>query len=406
LNESYLYTVEAMQQFIRRLQANGYIAITRWVKLPPRDTLKLFATAVDALRGLGFNPPGQNLFLIRNWQTSTLLIKNGRITEQEIAALKQFAKQRGFDLDYYPGISALETNRYNILDQSYFFDGATAILGPQREQFFHDYKFDLRPARDDKPYFFHFFKWQSFNEILDLRMKGGMGLMEWGYLVLVATFLQALIASLVLIVLPLWFFQRRPTANHATAMRAKVLGYFFVIGLAFLFVEIAFIQKFLLFLHHPLYAVSVVLAGFLVFAGAGSAYSKRFTLSDKNFPALGRAVGVIAVVVGLYLFILDPLFATLMSLPVWLKIIIALILIAPVAFFMGQPFPLGMDRVAKEDHALVPWAWGINGCASVLSAVIATMLAIHTGFTTVLVSAVGLYLAAVGFMPRPKNALG
>src|SRR5438128_481117 len=156
LSENYLYTVEALQEYLRHLEPGGVLVFTRWVNLPPRDVLKLFATAVVALEKLGVAQPAQQLVLIRGWKTATLLVKNGVLTTAEITALKDFCVSRSFDVAYYPGIEAAEANRYNLLDQRYFLDGALALLHPDRDTFLDRYKFSIAPASDDRPYFFHF----------------------------------------------------------------------------------------------------------------------------------------------------------------------------------------------------------------------------------------------------------
>ena len=157
LNENYLYTIEALQLYLQHLNQDAYLAISRWISIPPRDTLKLFATAIDALRGHGVADATQQLLLIRSWQTSTLLVKNGVVDAREIEALKTFCEENSFDLVYYPGITAQEVNRYNKLQQASFFAGTRALLGPQRQGFMDDYKFNLAPATDDRPYYFNYF---------------------------------------------------------------------------------------------------------------------------------------------------------------------------------------------------------------------------------------------------------
>jgi hypothetical protein len=401
LNESYLYTVEALTTFIEHLNPGGYLAISRWINLPPRDTLKLFATAVTALEQAGIAEPGERLILIRGWQTSTLLIKNGTVTAGEAEAVRQFAAERAFDVCWFPGIQAQETNRYNLLEEAYFYDAARTLLGPEREQFLEHYKFNLTPATDDQPYFFQFFKWRTLPEILGSRDRGGMPLLEWGYLVLVATLAQALIASVALILLPLVVLRRR-SARQGTTHKGRVLVYFSAIGLAFFFIEMAFIQRFILFLHHPLYATSVVLTGFLVFAGMGSAFSRRLAQANRQRQGVGAAVLGIAVVSMFYLLSLEPLFEQLLAWPIAAKIAVTLILIMPLAFCMGLPFPLALDRLGRVSPALIPWAWGVNGCASVVSAVLATLLAIQFGFHTVILAAVMLYLIAALNLPRRR----
>jgi hypothetical protein len=158
-------------------------------------------------------------------------------------------------------------------------------------------------------------------------------------------------------------------------------------------IEIAFIQKFILFLGHPLYAVAVVLSAFLVFAGLGSAISARL-----RAPVSRPVAGIVAISL-VYLFLLPPLFQWSMPLHDVSKIMLSTVLIAPLAFLMGMPFPLGLSRVARHSAALIPWAWGVNGCASVLSAIFATILAIHAGFIVVVLLAVVLYVLAAMTLP-------
>ena len=395
LSESYLYTIEALETYLDHLSPGGYLAISRWIKLPPRDTLKLFVTAIEALRHRGVEDPGKRLILIRGWQTSTLLVKNGEFTGDEITAMRNFSQQRAFDLAWYPDISADEANRFNILREPYFYQAAQALLGPHSQSFMDQYKFKLQPATDDRPYFHNFFKWSTLGEILELRGQGGMPLLEAGYPVLVATLAQAALTSGLLILLPLLFLKRQHHPDGAARItQRRVVVYFFAIGLAFLFIEIAFIQKFMLFLHHPLFTASVVLASFLVFAGLGSNWSKRYSLQKSYVQGVKSAVAGILLTAAAYLFILDTLFTWLVSWPVIARAVASVVLIAPLAFFMGIPFPLALTSLGTGAGTLIPLAWGVNGCASVLSAVLATLLAIHFGFTTVVLLALLLYMLA------------
>ncbi|MEN8206306.1 MAG: SAM-dependent methyltransferase [Pseudomonadota bacterium] len=403
LSENHLYTTESLAESLQKLAPDGYLSVTRWIKLPPRDTLKLFATGIAALRASGITEPGQQLILIRGWQTSTLLIKNGAVSAQDLEKIRTFCAARSFDVAYYPGITRDESNRYNRLRDAWFHDAAEALLGDGGERFLDDYKFNLRPSSDDQPYFFHFFKWRTLPEVMQLRKRGGAPLTDAGYLVLVATLAQAVIASLLLILLPLWIYQRRINPVKQGVRRTRVMGYFFILGLAFLFIEIAFIQKFLLFLHHPLYAIAVVLSSFLVFSGLGSAWLGRVS-SDNRGRLLSQAVTAIVVLGTVYLLSLGSLLEQLATLPDIMRILISAALIAPLAFCMGMPFPLGLARLADYAPDLIPWAWAINGCASVISAVLATLLAIHLGFATVIAVALVLYALTLWVFPVPCNS--
>ena len=389
LNESYLYTVEAFGIFLDHLTPAGMLSVTRWVKLPPRDGLKLLATAIKALEQSGVHDPGRHLILIRSWNTSTLLVAKQPITDKQISGLKEFSKTRWFDLAWYPGMAAVEANLYNQLREPWFHQGAMALLGPGREQFIANYKFNIQPATDDKPYFFRFFIWRSLPEMLLLRGRGGLPLLEQGYLVLVATLVQAVLVSLVMVLLPLVLARRRKLAGGQIEWRALV--YFLAVGLAFMLIEIAFIQKFILFLSHPLYAVAVVLSAFLVFAGLGSMAAGKWVSGRHANSIIVRAVVGISVLTMLYLVMLPILFHWLMPLNDIYRIVISAILIAPLAFLMGMPFPTGLSQL---DAQMIPWAWGVNGCASVIAAVLATMLAIHVGFNVVIVLSLALYILA------------
>jgi hypothetical protein len=399
LSESYVYTTEALQEYQRHLTPGGMLAITRWVTLPPRDTLKLFATAVRALQANGVPRPERHLALIRGWKTVTLLLKNGEFTAAELAAIRQFCRDRSFDTEYYPGIGAGEANRYNVVDQSYFFEAAQALLGAGGEDFSRRYKFNIEPASDDRPYFFHFFKWRTLPELLAFRGQGGMPLLDWGYPVLIATLIQAVAVALVLILLPLFLRARkRDAASGPPGLRGRVALYFPALGFGFMFIEIAFIQKFILFLSHPLYAVAVVLCAFLIFAGLGSRASGRLRPTPRS--NLRWPFAAIVLLALAYLFFLPPLFRQLIALPDLAKIALSVALIAPLAFAMGMPFPLGLASVSIQDEPLLPWAWGLNGFASVVAAILATVLAIHLGLTVVVLLALLLYGAAAVVFPH------
>ena len=276
------------------------------------------------------------------------------------------------------------------------------------------YKFDIAPSTDERPYFFDFFKWRTLPELVAIRRAGGAGLVELGKLILVTTLVQAAMLTAVLIMVPLW--ARRQVLARSSQIR-RVATYFFALGLGFLFVEIAFIQKFILFLGHPLYAVAVVLAGFLLFAGIGSATSSwfagRIDAWHRVHPRRGlqlsaiqlSVIGIIAVSL-LYLLILPTLFDSPRSLTDIARILASLGLIAPLAFFMGMPFPLGLSCMWSQARLLVPWAWGVNGCASVLGAILAVLIAMSLGFSSIVVAAILLYAGAATILRRPLGVVG
>ena len=402
LSEGFVYTREAFELYLDHLQPDGFVAITRWLKLPPRDSLKLMATALDALERKGHARPESHLVLLRSWDTTLLLVKNSPLSASDVSAIRKFAAGRSFDLAFLPGLQASEANASNVLPEAFFYEGAQALAGRAHESFLRRYKFDLTPATDDRPYFFDFFKWQSLPEFLKLRAVTGGALLDWGYMILTVTLVQAIILSLFLILLPLWFGRK---GDEPTSERLWVAFYFAMIGLAFLFVEIACIQRFMLFLNHPTFAIAVVLSAFLLFAGIGSAASSGFdrwidSRSNGRLSAMPVAVTAIVALAALYVFALPVMNPMLVFLPSTLKVAAALLLIAPLAFFMGMPFPLALGHLKTNGPDLVPWAWGVNGCASVISAVLATLLAMSFGFSTVVLLAAALYIAAAAVFSR------
>ena len=402
LHESYLYTVEALRLYLDHLRPGGVLALTRWINVPPRDSLKLLATVADALRLRGENP-ATRLVMVRSWNTATLLAKRGPFSAAELDAVRQFSGSRGFDIVYLPGLSADQANRYSRLRSPMFYDAASALLDQRRDSFLARYKFDLTPATDDRPYFHHFFRWQTFLELFSLRQRGGMSLIEWGYLVLIGTLLVATLASLLLVLLPLRWSARLRSTTATGLERHRVALYFAGIGLAFLLIEIAFMQRFLLFLHHPVYAIALTLTAFLLFAGIGSGWSAAATRRWGRHRTLWGSVLAIVAVGGLYLLLLGHLFAALATLPMPLKMALTVSLVAPLAFAMGIPFPLALASLAEHAPHQVPWAWGINGCASVIGASLATLLAIHFGFTLVILVALLIYLALPMVLPAPRT---
>ena len=396
LTENYLYTVEGVATYVRHLTSNGILSITNWIQFPPRDNLKAFAMAIEGLERVGVRDPANHLVFIRSWKTGTILVKRTPFSQEEISAVREFCQERSFDVAYYRGITREETNRYNILSdpqspgtaEPLYYNAGTALLSKDRRRVYRSYLFNMRPATDDKPFFFHFFRWKAFRPLLDMMGKQWM---PWGYVLLIATLVQAALASVVLILVPLVFLRKQGGAVRKT----RRLVYFLCLGLAFMFLEMSSMQKFVLFLRHPIYSITVVISSFLIFSGVGSLCANRFlrrvggTRIRRLVPFLG-----ITVISLIYLLSLGGIFSALLSLPTIARIVVSVVLLAPLGFFMGMPFPRGLQNVSDSCPSLVPWCWGINGCASVLSTVLATTLAMSFGFLFVTLVAIVLYLGA------------
>ena len=222
--------------------------------------------------------------------------------------------------------------------------------------------------------------------------------MEWGFVILTATLVQGAVAAVVLILLPLLALRTGRAAEAPP--RWRVALFFASLGLAFLFVEIAFMQRFAVFLGHPLYAIAVVLAGLLVFAGLGAGATSALERLARRVPPITLAATGVIIVGGAYLGLLPWVFEAAQGWPTPARIAVALALLAPIGFLLGMPFPLGLKALGARAPALVPWAWGINACASVVSASLATFVALHVGFTPVLGCALVLYAVAAALAPQ------
>jgi spermidine synthase len=403
VNENYLYTREAFEAYLSHLSPGGVLAVTRWARMPPRDELKLFATAVAALEQVGLNP-AERLVLIRSWAVATLLVKKESFTTPELSALRRWTEERLFDASYFPGIAADQHNRFNLLERDYYFEAASALLagGQRREQFFRDYAFNLRPATDDRPYFFHFYRWRALPLMLRTFRQSWLPFSEWGYLILVATLVQAILLAILLIVSPLALLPRRiPLADSSFArprapqtIRLRVFLYFMALGLGYLFVEMALIQRLVFLLADPIYAVVVVLAGLLFVSGVGSAWAARQLRKGISATRLGCIAATVVAVTGtVYAFGLHTILTPLLSSPLSVRMAVAFTVILPFAA-MGMPFPLVLHQLGQTRNEMLPWAWAINGCASVVAGPLATLLALGAGLPAVLFVASACYAVA------------
>jgi spermidine synthase len=398
--ESYLYTVEAFSLYLSRLTESGMVAVTRWLKLPPRDSLKVVATALEALRNtLSTSTPERHLLFIRSWKTSTILISRSAFTKEEIALAVRFCDRLSFDMAYYAGMREERANRFDRLEEPYYFRGASALSSEKAQDFLDAYVFNVSPATDDRPYFSHFFRWDKARLLFHHLRAESLPLIELGYVFIVATMVQAVVASGVFILLPLLFLGRigpLEEKRKAPSGRGRVPGtllYFGLVGLAFMLIEMALLPKFTFLLAHPIYSAALVLSSVLVFAGCGSLSVRRFQARWYGF--LWVAAAGIFVWVGFMALFGERLFAGAITWPLWARLGAAVGLSGFLAFFLGWPFPAGLRVTSKHSPNLVPWAWGVNGCASVVGAVLGKLLSISFGFQWTTLIAFALYLGAI-----------
>jgi hypothetical protein len=383
LGERYDLTVEAFEDYLARLRPDGLLVVERWLQLPPSETLRAGAVAVEALRRSGVVEPAAQLAVLRDWQIGLVLVKKGQFTPEEVAKIRAFCREQGLDLVALPGLTEAETNRYNVLDESVYYrafhqllDNPKALYGVQA--------YDVRPPTDDRPFFLHFFRWGQTQAVLQQLGKTWQPWGGSGYFVLIALLAVAAVTSGVLILLPLAARLRsEKELRGLNGPRGRVLVYFGLLGLGFLFVELPLMQRFILFLGQPIYAFTAVVAAILFFSGLGSLAAAR--LSHRQ--TLLILVGAIL----LYPVGLPLLFQTLLGAPLVVRLLATGLSLAPLGFLMGIPFPSGLAWLRARAPELIPWAWAVNGCTSVLASVLAAMLALSAGFSWVLVAAALAY---------------
>ncbi|MGQ9600078.1 MAG: hypothetical protein ACUVWZ_11760 [Anaerolineae bacterium] len=382
LGERYDLTIEAFQDYLARLQAGGLLIVERWLQLPPSEEVRAGATAVEALRRAGVDEPATHLAVLRDWQLGLILVKNGPFSADELTAIRQFAQARGLDLVALPGLTEPETNQYNVLPESVYYPAFQQLFDHPR-LLYATHPYNVRPATDDRPFFFHFFRWGQTRAILQQLGKTWQPWGGSGYFVLLALLAVALVTSVILIVLPLVVRHR---FSKEKELRGRVLIFFGLLGLGFLFVEIPMIQRFILFLGQPVYAFTAIVAAILFFSGLGSLSVSRLSFR--------RTMPWLVIILLLYPFGLPVLFQALLGTPLPIRLLATGLSLAPLGFLMGLPFPGGLSWLRERAPGLIPWAWAINGCASVLSSILAAIIALSAGFSWVLVAAALAYAGA------------
>jgi SAM-dependent methyltransferase len=398
LAANHLYTVESFQEIYRHLKPGGTASITRWLRYPPRDSLRIFATAVEALRREGIAEPRQHLVFIRGWTTGTILMKQSEFTPRQVEVVLSFCRERGFDPVFLPDSVRWEPNRFHRLPSPLYFRGARALLDPeQSREFVKTYPFDISPARDDKPFFYNFFRFKTLSYFLPRLGKEWVPLGEWGYLVLWAALIQAGLASLIFIFLPIL------KARGSLKNRGREGVYFFALGIGYLFIEISLIHKLILFLGHPVSAVSIVIFSILLFSSLGSWLSDKLIQNSPR--SLAGWLMVLAGMILVYIFSLPPLIRHLLAFAPLPRRLLSVLILAPLGLLMGIPFPAGLKIAGGRQTGIIPWAWAVNGCASVMAAVLAEMAATAWGFSSVLILALSAYLIALISLRRRKKTM-
>jgi hypothetical protein len=408
LHEDFLLTRRGLALCIERLSDRGVLSIARGMQQPPRDNLKLLATLRAALASLGVDDPARQIVQVRNYLAVSSMAFASPLDDGQCRLLGEAASELSLDVEWSSCAGLMGDGQRNEVDgpegesYSWFRHAASEILSQGREGFFDRWIYNVRPATDDRPYFYDFFRWRSLPRFMRAYGKRWLTRLELGYVVVVFALAEVIVVGIVLILLPLVRLRR---SRGVQAGRLATCGYFTLLGLGFMMLEMICVLRFTQFLGNPIYAAACVLSSFLVFSGLGSAASRRLC-PDPRRAAGWAAVGV-AVLAVCYSVGLTWVFRWLIGWPMAWRVLAAVGLTAPTAFLMGWPFPNGLTLVERHAPPLVPWAWATNGVASVAASPLAVMIAVETGFRVVLVLAGVLYLfAAVCVMRLPGRGSG
>ncbi len=417
IHEDFKYTVEAFKEYFASLKPNGILSVTVWDRLnPPRNVLKLLNTMIVAMKETGMPEPEQNMYAFGLFMsTSTILVKNGAFTEGELYDLNNFIKTRSFEPLYIPGTDLAQRD-INILMGAYqqhfgaqhddvvesftnadmyrssipaFFAGDAGAIEKQ-------YIFDIRPIRDNRPYYSGFLKLSKLPMYMDQIEDISE---EWGYLLLLGMLVQACIFGLIVIVIPVigrWkelFKNRKGTVG--------VILYYAGLGLAYMLIEIFLIQRLSVFLSNPTYSASIVITVMLIFSALGNLASSAFK-KYRTWVVLGGCV-LIAAGLLFYMLGLGDFLNRFHSASLFIRVLASVVVIAPVAFFMGIPYPNGLDSLQENKPHLLPWAWGMNGGLSLAGSALARLLAVSSGFPVLLGIGMAVYIMVGCLYPVNLN---
>ena len=394
LSENNLYTVDAFQDYLTHLTDDGVLVFTRWGLDPPRESLRLVSLARAALARLGASDVSGNLLAVREdigkefadqLALDTVLIGRRAFSAADVARLRAVLTAGHLAPLYLPD-EALP-NAFNGL-----------IRSPDAAGFERQYRYDISPVDDNRPFFFYTVQprdlWEFLNRSSHLDTINRAVPLVFGLLIV------SLLATGMMLWLPrLLLGSRLPSDKSAL----RFLWYFIFIGMGYILIQVALVQKFVLFLGHPTYALTIIIFSMLLSSGLGSYFSRRIAAgSDAR---LSRVLALVAALVAVLAVSVSPLLGAGVGLPLPVKFMISALLIAPAGFFMGIPFPTGLRRLEEMHKPSVRWAWSLNAAASVLGSVTAIVLAIYLGLRETLLTGGAMYLCALAALRFSRRAV-
>ena len=400
LSQDYLVTGEGMAACLARLSADGILAVGRGIQLPPRDNIKILNTLVTSLGRMGVERPEAHVVMLRDYLAVCIMVKRSPWTPEDIDRVRDVASGRELTPVYFPGIRNDELNQPDRLPGPAGHTGdwlhyaATELFSHGRKAFISRWAFDIRAPTDDRPFFGNFTKLTKIGELK--RAFGDLWLTqtELALLFVLAATGSIAIAGFMLTVFPLLTVRaiRRSRGVGVTAI------YFTAIGLAYLMLEIVLLSKLIRLIGDPVLASAAAITGLLFFSGLGSLTAQKLS-HPKFVPRLMVALVLVAI---LEVWVVGWVGTIAGSLPMVLRLALVVVMLGPLGFLMGIPMPSALKRLETSTPALIPWAWGVNGFASVLAPPLATAIGMMKGFWLAGVAALGCYLiAAVVFAFLP-----
>jgi hypothetical protein len=390
-SENNLYTVDSFREYLQHLTDDGIISFTRFGFDPPRESIRLVSLAMDALGQLGEHEAWRHVIVSRQGDPrgfgslDTVLISRKPFSTADIdRAQSAFAAGVQYAV-YYPGSEM----------KNHFRD---YLLSPNPIEYQRNYTYDITPVTDNRPFFFYsvqprdivnFLK-SGAAETADRKINRTVPML-FGVMAI------SLSATLLILLAPPLFL--RAQLPRQPGVRG-FLFFFLFIGAGYILIEVALIQKFVLFLGHPTYALTVVIFSMLVSSGIGSFASRRVIAGDEG--RLIKVLGVGALMAALLGGVTGPLLTSLVGLPVPLKMLITVLLVTPLGFVMGMPFPTGLQRLERWHAPSVRWAWSLNAASSVLGSVGALVSAIYLGLVQTLIVGGLFYFAALAVIARVR----
>jgi len=387
LTQEHLLTIDAVTQYLKHLADNGIIIISRKLLLPPADSIRLWSVAYESLKSLGISSPEQHIIILRNWDTLTLIISINPVKKKHIGVIKKFAKNLNFDLVYFTGLSSDMTNIFNIFDKPYHFLEISRLerdyQSGKEKNFFKSYYLDVSPQTDNRPFPSRFLKWSGFSKFFKSKGSRLYSILMSGEIIVSVVFLEALVISIFLLVLPLVAFapkKKKPLKSN--------IFFFLSVGAGFIFLELFFIKKYILLFGNPTVSFAVVVSELLVFSGIGGFFSQR--IDPNHFKRILISLIFVLLVI---LVSLDSIIYYILGFSSFPRFFLASLLLFPAGFLVGLPFSLGMRYLLKSPVERA-YAWSANGCTSVLGSILSAQIAISSGISTILLCSVLSYILA------------